>query len=146
MLVLRVETDSGEGPYVSSVLRTIVCNLGDENLAYDLRGRHPTPIDDSLYRRNSKAKTGSDYGFTPGEHVFGFEDYRQFRSWFYSDIVLKALSDDGFELSVYDCPESDTIVGNTQLTFNKQTAVKRASFPLDIGKETLQFNLDALKN
>lgn len=89
MLVLRVETDSGEGPYVSSVLRTIVCNLGDENLAYDLRGRHPTPIDDSLYRRNSKAKTGSDYGFTPGEHVFGFEDYRQFRSWFYSDIVLK---------------------------------------------------------
>lgn len=146
MLVLRVEHEDGSGPYTTSTLREICERKSNPDLAFDLKGRHPIPYDDSLYRRNSREKTGSEYAFTPREHIFGFEDYRQFRSWFYSDDVLAALSGRNFQLSVYDVPDTDTILGNTQLTFNCETAKKLASLPLNLSAETFQFHLDSLKN
>lgn len=85
-----------------------------------------------------------EYEIPPKNHVFGFEDYKQFRAWFYSDEILAKLSNNGFELSVYDTGNSTVLLGNAQLTFEKSSR-KVASFPLNISKETLEFNLDALK-
>lgn len=147
MLVLRVEHEENcDGPYTNATLKSICESVGNPDLAFDLNGRHPMPSDDSLYRRECSKRGISQYGTPPREHIFGFEDYRQFRSWFYSDDVLTALSGRNFQLSVYDVPDTDTILGNTQLTFNRETAKKLASLPLNLSAETFQFHLDSLKN
>jgi hypothetical protein len=143
--VLRLETESGEGIYVSGVAKDICNNLDDQDLAYDLRNRHPDPYSDSLLASNSLGYTNREFPYY--NRLFGFSSYTQFRSWFYSDEFLSQAIEMGVVLKLYavEVRVFSVIEGNTQCVFNSTMAKLVATFsPLD-SKEKVQSAIDAHK-
>jgi hypothetical protein len=123
MKVLRVETKThGYGPYAGQY---VGLNVNDEI--------HPTPESDSLLSKNLKDyanKFETYFFFWTNEYSFGFANYEQFRSWFYSDEQLELLIEEDFVLSAYEVDETNVFMGNAQIMFNKEKATLIEQIPL----------------
>ncbi len=109
MLVYRIETEDGDGPYGGAEpkwgLNKPYC--GD---------RHPTPEDDSKLR-DAWIKIVRD-GFS-SDWRFGFTSVDQMRAWFYEDDWLVAMHDIGLGLVVYGCSTDEVRLGHTQAVFER---------------------------
>ena len=81
--------------------------------------RHPVAHDDSMLKHSFKARNlNLDMGVTlNGGFRFGFVSITQMRAWFYKDKGYAVMKDFGIVLRVYEIPEEDVFVGNTQTVF-----------------------------
>lgn len=81
--------------------------------------RHPTPWNDSLLGDKLWERKWSEFGTNEGmeQYIFGFKSLKQFRAWFYSDVVLLELEEKDIELNLYQT--TDYITGYTQMIARK---------------------------
>lgn len=111
MIVFRIETETGGGPYrgedrdvsLSAYIREKSWNRGD---ACDC---HPMPYDDGC----------GDFGY---DHRFGFKSYKQLHDWFFAP--LKMIEDTGFFIAVYE-DVKDFYKGDHQVAFVPTEKVTR---------------------
>lgn len=114
--ILRLETATGTGIYTSQLVGEVVEELGDTNLAYS-DDRHPMPYDDAKLRGTPHMER---LQFARGTEnlLFGFASFAQFRAWFFSDELLKALQDKCVKFAVYTVKDSDASIGWSQCIFD----------------------------
>lgn len=101
MIVYRVETYTGEGPYL-------------------YRPWSPGP---SYSQRNWPLPTGDELDNFPDFYSFGFASIRQFKHWFQLPDRL-SLDRAGLKLAWYEVPMTHVRFGLSQLCFDRGLAVK----------------------
>ncbi len=111
--------DSGKGPY-----RCGSGNLLDSCDDYENDNNHPSPLEDSKLQKQMRRKELLYNGFwstsftTEGDrYSFGFSSKKQLRAWFYNDVWLSWMADNGFILA--EILSEEYIVGNAQAMFVK---------------------------
>ncbi len=109
MRVYRVEGPNGYGPYT---FPGFLCGIPEDP------SKHPVPRDD-----------GIDEDKIVEFHIFGFASLESLQAWF-SDEDRQYLSEKGFVVKVYDCPDRRVIQGNRQLVFDRDYAIPKET--LDI--------------
>lgn len=116
MIILRVETLEGQGPYRGGQqwVRDMFCG-----------SRHPTPSEDSGM---AKEWDMLDWG-EQSEYLFGFKSRDQYEAWFYNASKLCIAHQQGFRLAHYYVPFNRVIVGRAQAVFHKDYAklIKRTA-------------------
>lgn len=102
MLVYRVETSSGTGPYSggdAAVYEAL------SSLCWRTDTGHPEPWNDGIE------------GSWSGTHHCGFSSIEKLLAWFDRGSTLGHLHRAGFSCSVYEVPTSDVIEGCRQVVF-----------------------------
>lgn len=104
MLVYRVQTESGEGPYISGKAIDL---LQPHQRCDD----HPAPRNDGV----------GDYYDFHGTHKFGFKSLEQLHAWFssYECDVLRSM---GFVMATYEVAEMRVRFGGKQIAFEYSEA------------------------
>jgi hypothetical protein len=121
MLVYRVETIDGDGPYVNSglYLDLIECNNSSK--------AHPHPSNDDLLEECWG--WGGSY-----EYSYAFESIEHYKEWFYhKDKREEATTQAKGHLVIYDAPEGSYTKGAKQVMFLKDKATFIDLLPLNIG-------------
>lgn len=105
MLVYRVQTECGEGPYASGIAWDLLQPHQSD------RENHPSPSQDNIGDR-------SDFY---GSHRFGFKSLEQLHAWFssYECDCLRAM---GFVLATYAVSECHVRFGGKQIAFEYSEA------------------------
>lgn len=124
MLVLRVETEAGYGPYsamgnrVGDAAARYGCGIYGERYSKYLRC-HPSPSRDALIKAWYRELPGS----IRCDYIYGFKNIYQFGRWFPRSKWCEFKEDDNkWNLVLYET--DDYQVGLTQVMFRKKTANK----------------------
>lgn len=133
MYVIRVESKTctfrktkhqtiGKGPYSTYIDRT---SISDMALPYGGNeiGMHPSPRYDKLLAPLVKYMDGEF-----DEYIFGFQDLKQLRNWFYDKDGMKNISKYA-QLVVYSVHENDIMIGEKQLMFKYENCKRIAVYP-----------------
>lgn len=123
--VFRIQNNNGEGIYVnSSGIDIYSCP------SYDDDKKHPKPEDDKLLRASLSANGFLRCGnmFHVEHYSFGFSTIEQLREWFYDDVWLEWMDDNGFHLAEYYVDTGAVMQGDTQCMFVKNNNYDMYSF------------------
>lgn len=112
MLVWRIETATGNGPYRGDGRSRA---LKDALFYSEDMERHPLPADDGI----------DIWGAHKG-YLFAFNSVLQLGSWF-DDEMLGLLKAEGFRAVLYEVPEFDVAHGKRQVAFRRGRAVAVSS-------------------
>lgn len=123
MIIYRVEHYSGEGPFARW-----------ENSYHDSHCRkynscqHPTPYNE-IPRFRKKWRT-----VRKDSYIFGCRSKTQLISWFRSRLGRRAMVEQGYLVTAYECGSEHTIVGRYQVAFDRNEA-----------RPVKRFNLETLR-
>jgi len=120
-LFFRLENETGQGVYHAICDDSIFNRFGFSTKDCP---RHPLPSNDSKLAAACRLEGIDIYLNFNSDYRFGFSSFKQFRSWFYSDGLLRKLGELGIYLNVYSLPCS---YGSVYLEGNTQAAM-RAEF------------------
>ena len=119
MLIYRVETKEGYGPYWQPPEGC--CGQIDQTN----NPKRPGPLSETWHGDKDKWLLSGP----PARGKFAFANPEQFRSWFPRKEV-EYLAKFGFELVRYEVPDDYVLVGEHQVMYNSDHAVKIEPLPL----------------
>ncbi len=125
MRVLRLETEDGFGPYIGMNLNH--CDFDEYTPTFldDDPELHPHPVHDGL----GYSYEDWVYGREWDKYHFGFKNPEQIGNWFFVDPRdAWALSSVDLEVVVYEIDPEHVRIGESQVMFIKEEAVKVDSY------------------
>lgn len=126
MLVYRVETATGKGPYngwgFGDMTEAQLNQHIDMSTAHADKRTHPTPQVDRVWRKNPKSEQFGD------GYLFGFGSRADLVGWFGG--WGEHLADCGYRVSVYRVPVRSVIAGRSQVAANKYAMERVRSLPI----------------
>ena len=138
--IYRIELPDGSGPF----WRTTGSYIYDDNRAGGPSASyHPGPTSMSLDCQLSEdtSQLGDFYsdglcqhdnrGRAKIRYQFAFASLDQLREWFPDVDGRAAMKEAGFEISVYDIPEDDLVVGHYQVAFHPEDATHVNSLDIE---------------
>lgn len=128
MLVYRVETSSGTGPYRAADGSFLSSNARSKR--HNNRS-HPGAYADPGIRDN----------FNSSIHYFGFTSMRSLASWFYHDYTW--LKRHGLRIAIYDAPDSSVISSSYQVIFPRDSSTLVDRLPLPPSSSAFRVLRDA---
>jgi len=146
MKIIRIETADGVGVYHNHASESIINGGTSDPIKW------PMPYDDKAFVIDKKRKIESTYPdyvvladlvdcdqeediincglfelYNEELYRFGFKDYAQMEKWIYNSDWRMELEVCDMQMNVYDVPDQFTMVGDTQITFRLDKAVKIAT-------------------
>jgi hypothetical protein len=126
MLVYRVETADGKGPYngwgFGDMTEAQMNRHMDMSTAHSNKRTHPTPQVDRVWQKNPQSKRFGD------GYLFGFGSRADLTAWFGG--WGEHLADCGYRVNVYRVPLRSVIAGRNQVAARKFNMTPLRSLPI----------------
>jgi hypothetical protein len=135
MLVLRIETATGEGCYTARRPAISANDAHNDGYCPLDSGLHPNPYDDARLCPQWRKIVGDSSGYHPTitnlGNRFGFVSAEQYHRWFYSE-ESRAILSTSYQVSVYLVPDDCVAEGDSQCVFEAARAKLLGRFPCDL--------------